>query len=90
MPIGEAMFTQRSVRKFRPDPIPAGAWHTNESLISFPFDVPLAAPAKDVMLLFDVFRVFGDRHTVLGLFDYRGTTTEAVFSACSSTTTAAR
>ena len=23
MPIGEAMFTQRSVRKFRPDPIPA-------------------------------------------------------------------
>jgi len=63
-----------------PDPIPATLWHTNEALISFPFDIPLAAPAKDILLAFDVFAVFGDRHTVLGVFEYRGNSTEVVFS----------
>ena len=64
-----------------PDPIPAKVWHANESLISFPFDVPLAAPAKNVALNFDVFGVLGERHTVLGVFEYRGQPTEVVFTA---------
>lgn len=63
-----------------PDPIPAKLWHVNEALISFPFDIPLSAPAKDVALLFDVFSIFGERHAVLGVFEYRGQPTEVVFT----------
>ena len=63
-----------------PDPIPAAAWHTNEALVSFGFDKPLASPPKTVALLFDIFRTFGERHSVLGVFEYRGKTTEVVFT----------
>jgi hydrogenase/urease accessory protein HupE len=63
-----------------PDPIPASLWHTNEALISFPFDIPLSAAAKDVALLFDVFRVVGEAHSILGVFEYRGTSTQVVFN----------
>jgi hydrogenase/urease accessory protein HupE len=63
-----------------PDPIPAGAWHTNEALISFGFDKPLASPPKTVALLFDVFGALGERHSVLGVFEYRGQITEVVFT----------
>jgi hydrogenase/urease accessory protein HupE len=61
-----------------PDPIPAAAWHTNESLISFGFDKPLASPPKTVALLFDVFGTLGERHSVLGIFQYRGEATEPI------------
>jgi hydrogenase/urease accessory protein HupE len=63
-----------------PDPLPAKLWHVNEALISFPFDIPLSTPAKDVALLFDVFSIFGERHAVLGVFEYRGQPTEVVFT----------
>ena len=63
-----------------PDPIPAAAWHTNEALVSFGFDQPLASPPKTVALLFDVFRTLGERHSVLGVFEYRGKSTEVVFT----------
>ena len=52
-----------------PDPIPASAWHTNEALVSFGFDKPLASKPKTVALLFGVFGTLGDRHGVLGVFD---------------------
>ncbi|MEQ1853301.1 MAG: HupE/UreJ family protein [Chthoniobacteraceae bacterium] len=67
-----------------PDPIPSSLWHTNEALISFPFDIPLSAPAKDVALLFDVFRVLGDAHSILGVFEYRGTSTQVVLNVAES------
>ena len=63
-----------------PDPIPAAAWHTNESLISFGFDKPLASLPKTVTLMFDVFRTLGERHSMLGVFEYRAQTTEVVFT----------
>ena len=63
-----------------PDPIPASAWHTNEALVSFGFDKALTAPPKTVTLLFDVFATLGERHSVLGVFEYRGQTTEVVFT----------
>ena len=63
-----------------PDPIPASAWHTNESLISFGFDKALASPPKNVTLMFDVFSTLGERHSVLGVFEYRGQTREVVFT----------
>ena len=63
-----------------PDPIPAAAWHTNEALVSFGFDQPLASPPKTVALLFGVFRTLGERHSVLGVFEYRGKSTEVVFT----------
>ena len=63
-----------------PDPIPAAAWHTNEALVSFGFDQPLASPPKTVALLFDIFRTLGERHSVLGVFEYRGQSTEVVFT----------
>ena len=63
-----------------PDPIPAAAWHTNEALVSFGFDKPLASPPKTVALLFDVFGILGARHSVLGIFEYRGKPTEVVFT----------
>ncbi|MEO6741278.1 MAG: HupE/UreJ family protein, partial [Chthoniobacteraceae bacterium] len=59
---------------------PAAAWHTNEALVSFGFDRRLASPAKTVALMFDIFRTFGERHSVLGVFEYRGKTTEVVFT----------
>ncbi len=64
-----------------PDPIPAAAWHTNEALVSFGFDKPLASPPKSVALLFGIFGTLGDRHSVLGVFEYRGQGTEVVFTA---------
>ena len=63
-----------------PDPIPAAAWHSNEALVSFGFDKPLASPLKTVAIGFDIFRTFGERHSVLGVFEYRGKTTEVVFT----------
>jgi hypothetical protein len=63
-----------------PDPIPASAWHTNEALVSFGFDKPLASKPKTVALLFGVFGTLGDRHGVLGVFEYRGQTTEVIFT----------
>ncbi len=63
-----------------PDPISASAWHTNEALVSFGFDHPLALPPKTVALLFAVFSTLGERHSVLGVFEYRGQTTEVVFT----------
>ncbi len=63
-----------------PDPIPASAWHTNESLISFGFDKALRSPPKSVALLFDVFGTLGERHSVIGVFEYRGHSTEVVFT----------
>ena len=63
-----------------PDPIPAAAWHTNEALVSFGFDKPLVSPPKTVALMFDTFRTLGERHSVLGVFEYRGQTTEVVFT----------
>ncbi len=63
-----------------PDPIPAAAWHTNEALVSFGFDKPLASPPKTIALLFGVFRTLGERHSVLGVFEYRGKSTEVVFT----------
>jgi hydrogenase/urease accessory protein HupE len=63
-----------------PDPIPSAAWHTSEALVSFGFDQPLATPLKSVALLFDTFRIFGERHSVLGVFEYRGQSTEVVFN----------
>ncbi len=63
-----------------PDPIPASAWHTNEALVSFGFDKPLSSPPKTVALLFGVFTTLGERHSVLGVFEYRGHTTEVVFT----------
>ncbi len=63
-----------------PDPIPAAAWHTNEALVSFGFDQPLASPPKTVALLFGVFRTLGERHSVLGVVEYRGKSTEVVFT----------
>jgi len=53
-----------------PDPIPAAQWHANEALISFPFDIPLTTPAKDVALLLNVFGILGERRMVLGVFEY--------------------
>ena len=63
-----------------PDPVPAKQWHATETLVSFPFDIPLATPAKDVALLFDVFSVLGGSHVVLGVFEYRGQPTEVAFT----------
>ncbi len=63
-----------------PDPIPAAAWHTNEALVSFGFDKPLASSPKSVALMFDTFRTLSERHSVLGFFDYRGQITEVVFT----------
>jgi hydrogenase/urease accessory protein HupE len=63
-----------------PDPIPASAWHTNESLISFGFDKRLASLPKTVALLFGVFGTLGERHSVLGVFEYRGQITEVIFT----------
>jgi hydrogenase/urease accessory protein HupE len=63
-----------------PDPIPASLWHTNEALISFPFDLPPKTKLKDIALIFDVFAVFGERHTILGIFEYRGEQTQVTFS----------
>jgi hydrogenase/urease accessory protein HupE len=63
-----------------PDRIPASAWHTNEALVSFGFDKPLASPPKTVALLFAVFSTLGVQHSVLGVFECRGQTTEVVFT----------
>ncbi len=48
--------------------------------MSFGFDKPLASPLETVAIGFDIFRTFGERHSVLGVFEYRGKTTEVVFT----------
>jgi hypothetical protein len=63
-----------------PAAIAAAAWHSAAALIAFPFSRPLAQPARDVTVTFQFFDVFGDRHTVLGVFVHRGQTEEVAFT----------
>lgn len=55
-------------------------WHNNESLIAVPFRQPLAQTPRDVTIAFDVFEAFGERHTLLGYFEFAGHTEEVTFT----------
>ena len=60
--------------------IEAKDWHSVASLIAFPFSLPLAQPAREVIVAFDFFGTFGVRHTVLGAVEHRGQTEEVTFT----------
>ena len=60
--------------------IAAAEWHSTNGLVTFAFRHPLRQPARDVALLFDFFDTVGSRHTVLGVFEYRGRTEEVTFT----------
>lgn len=64
-----------------PDPVPAGSWHTNEALVKFGFDKALSQPPRTIALIFDVFSTLAERHSVLGVFEVQGHTTEVLFTS---------
>jgi nitroreductase len=45
MPIGEVMFSQRSIRHFRPDPVPIDMFDIPKT-VTFHFCVPLGYPER--------------------------------------------
>jgi energy-converting hydrogenase Eha subunit E len=55
-------------------------WHSAASLVAISFSQPLAQPAHDVSITFEVFDAFGARHTVLGAFEYGGESEEVTFT----------
>ena len=62
------------------DALAAKDWHSNAALLAFPFHLPLAKPAREVAVAFDIFETLGERHTVLGSFEYRGLREEVTFT----------
>jgi hypothetical protein len=60
--------------------VAAADWHSAAGLVTFPFRHAVAAPPKDVALGFDFWETFGERHTVLGVFEQDGRTHEVIFS----------
>ncbi len=55
-------------------------WHSAASLVAITFSQPLAQPAREVSIAFEVFDSFGARHTVLGAFEYGGGSEEVTFT----------
>ena len=62
------------------DALAAKDWHSAASLVAITFSQPLAQPAREVAITFDVFQTFGIRHTVLGAFEYGGGSEEVTFT----------
>jgi hypothetical protein len=58
----------------------AADWHSVISLIAFRFRKSVSTPPHDVALTFDVFDAFGERHTILGVFEHAGATQEVTFT----------
>jgi hypothetical protein len=55
-------------------------YHAAASLIHFNFRQPVAETPENVVLTFDFFASFGERHIILGSFDYRGEPHEVTFN----------
>ena len=62
------------------DALAAGDWHSAASLIAFPFRKSVPSRPREVALTFDLFEVFGERHTILGVFEHAGSTHEVTFT----------
>ena len=62
------------------DAIEARDWHSAAALVTVPFSIPLPRPAREVSVTIQFFDLFGSRHTVLGVFEYRGQTEEVLFT----------
>jgi hypothetical protein len=62
------------------DALAAGDWHSAASLIAFPFRKSVPSLPREVALTFDLFEVFGERHTILGVFEYAGESHEVTFT----------
>ncbi len=62
------------------DALAAKDWHSAASLVAINFSQPLAQPAHEVAITFEVFETFGARHTVLGAFEYGGGSEEVTFT----------
>src|SRR4030095_5452603 len=62
------------------DALSAADWHSVVSLVAFPFRTSAISPPRDVTLTFDVFEAFGERHTILGVFEHAGSTHEVTFT----------
>jgi hypothetical protein len=60
--------------------IPEANYHAAASLIHFNFRRPVEDTPENVIVTFDFFDVLGERHTVLGSFDYRGQPHEVTFT----------
>jgi hypothetical protein len=62
------------------DAIPEGDYHAAAGLIHLNFRLPVEDTPENVVLTFDFFTALGERHTVLGSFDYRGRPHEVTFT----------
>lgn len=62
------------------DFIAAPDWHAPASLIALPFRRDLSKPPREVALSFAFFPQLDARHTVLGVFEYRGQAQEVTFT----------
>jgi hypothetical protein len=62
------------------DAISEANYHAAASLIHFNFRLPVADTPENVWVTFDFFTALGERHTVLGSFDYRGQPHEVTFT----------
>lgn len=62
------------------DAIPEADYHTAAGLIHFNFRLPVEDTPENVVLTFDFFSALGERHTVLGAFDYGGQPHEVTFT----------
>jgi hypothetical protein len=62
------------------DTIAEKDYHTAGSLIHFNFRKPVPETPENVVVTFDFFAVLGERHTILGSFDYRGDPHEVTFT----------
>jgi hydrogenase/urease accessory protein HupE len=62
------------------DAIPAADYHSANGLIHFDFVRSLDQPPEVAAIAFGFFEEFGDRHTILGVFDCRGDLYETTFN----------
>ncbi len=62
------------------DTIPEADYHTAGSLIHFNFRRAVSGPPVNVIMTFDFFAELGERHTILGSFDYQGESHEVTFT----------
>jgi hydrogenase/urease accessory protein HupE len=62
------------------DAIAEANYHAAASLIHFNFRLPVEDTPENVVLTFDFFTALGERHTVLGSFNYQGEPHEATFT----------
>ncbi|HSH93750.1 MAG TPA: HupE/UreJ family protein, partial [Roseimicrobium sp.] len=62
------------------DTIAEQDYHAAASLVHFNFRQPIKETPENVVLTFDIFTTLGERHIILGSFDYRGEPHEVTFN----------